>query len=204
MKALEHLIRAFSLVLMPLNALGGIVAGIWLVIIGGWWALGVGIGFLIAGSFAIGLAMMPGILLAGPAALFQQKGSHSGFYFFSLLSALYMFSVLSAWCLVIFFIFATYASEVAAVPVLLWSYVVATAPIVYMAQRERQSGNDISGLPAFFSQVAYVLSLLAVFFVARTAAAVVVTFCSVMVVAMAIQFMLVVLLDRELTSSQDT
>lgn len=204
MKALENLIRAFSVVLLPLNTFGGVVAGAWLVIIGEWWALGIGILIAIIGSFAIGLAMAPGLLLAGPAVIFQQKGVRSGFYLFSLLSVVYMFAVLSAWCLVVFFIFAHRTSEASAFPVLLWSYAIATGPIAYMAQREQSTGNDMSSLPAFFSQVAYFLSLVVVFLVARTTFAVVITFGAVMLIASIIQLSIGIISEHELESIEDT
>lgn len=73
MKALENLMGAFSVVLLLLNALGGIVAGIWLAILGEWGSIGYGLMFVIGGGLLISFAMLPGMLLAGPAILFDKK-----------------------------------------------------------------------------------------------------------------------------------
>src|SRR3546814_3081556 len=98
MKALENLMGAFSVVLVLLNALGGVVAGIWLAILGEWGSIGYGLMFGIGGAMLISFAMLPGMLLAGPAVMMDKKGIKSGFYLFGFLSAVYTFGVLTAWC----------------------------------------------------------------------------------------------------------
>src|SRR3546814_1412099 len=79
MKALENLMGAFSVVLVLLNALGGVVAGIWLAILGEWGSIGYGLMFGIGGAMLISFAMLPGMLLAGPAVMMDKKGIKSGF-----------------------------------------------------------------------------------------------------------------------------
>src|SRR3546814_13869529 len=56
MKALENLMGAFSVVLVLLNALGGVVAGIWLAILGEWGSIGYGLMFGIGGAMLISFA----------------------------------------------------------------------------------------------------------------------------------------------------
>ena len=58
MKALEKLTSLLALIFMPLNALGGIVSGIWLAFLGEWRAIGLGLLFGLGGAFIIGIAMM--------------------------------------------------------------------------------------------------------------------------------------------------
>src|SRR3546814_113047 len=161
MKALENLMGAFSVVLVLLNALGGVVAGIWLAILGEWGSIGYGLMFGIGGAMLISFAMLPGMLLAGPAVMMDKKGIKSGFYLFGFLSAVYTFGVLTAWCLFVLFFFSHRGSESAGVPLLIWSYGAATGPIAYLAQKDMQSGNEYGALAAFFSQVAFILVMLA-------------------------------------------
>lgn len=196
MKALAKLWDAFSVALIVLNAIGGIVAGIWLAILGDWGAIGRGLLFAIGGGFVISLAMMPGMLLAGPAVVFYNKGSRLGLYVFGGLSAAYQFTVLSAWCLFIFFLFAHRADGSSAIPMMLWSYGVATGPIAYLAQKDLQSGNEYGGLAALFSQVAYVLALLVIFLVDPSRAVVAMTFGAVMAVGMGCHLAMAFAQDR--------
>src|SRR3546814_11554160 len=107
MKALENLMGAFSVVLVLLNALGGVVAGIWLAILGEWGSIGYGLMFGIGGAMLISFAMLPGMLLAGPAVMMDKKGIKYGFYLFGFLIAVYTFGVLTAWCLFVLFFFSS-------------------------------------------------------------------------------------------------
>lgn len=65
---------ALSVPLAILNMLGGIVSGIWLAFLGEWDPILSGLGFMIFSGFVIGFALMPGLLFAGPAMMFLEKG----------------------------------------------------------------------------------------------------------------------------------
>src|SRR3546814_7736161 len=65
----------------------------------------------IGGAMLISFAMLPGMLLAGPAVMMDKKGIKSGFYLFGFLSAVYTFGVLTAWCLFVLFFFSHRGSE---------------------------------------------------------------------------------------------
>lgn len=184
MKALENIMGAFAVVLILLNALGGIVAGIWLAVFGEWGSIGYGFMFSIGGVLLISLAMMPGMLLAGPALLFDKRGIKIGSFLFGFLSIAYTFAVLTAWCLFILYFFADRSHDGLATPLLLWSYGVATGPIAYLAQKEVQSGNEYGGLAAFFTQISFVLIIISILFFSPTDLAVVIIFSSVMAIGM--------------------
>jgi len=72
MKALTGLIIALSIPLMILNMLGGIVAGIWLAILGDC-SIGAGILIFFVSTGILGFVIMPSILLAVPAALCAER-----------------------------------------------------------------------------------------------------------------------------------
>lgn len=108
-------------------------------------------------------------------------------YFFGFLSAVYTFAVLSAWCLFILYFFSGRADENSSIPLLVWSYGVATGPIAYLAQKDLQSGNEYGGLAAFFSQVAFVLVMLAILLVNPSNLTVIVMFGTVMAIGMLLQ-----------------
>lgn len=184
MKALENMMGVFTVVLILFNALGGIVAGIWLAILGEWGFIGYGLMFSIGGVLLISFAMLPGLLLAGPALLFEKKGIKIGSYFFGFLSIVYTFAVLTAWCLFILYSFVGHIHDGSVIPWLLWSYSVATGPIAYLAQKDLQSGNEYAGLAPFFTQIAFVLIIISILFFNPTDLMVVVIFSSVVAIGM--------------------
>jgi hypothetical protein len=59
---------SIGVLLLVLNALGGIVSGIWLGVIGEWWALGVGLVGLFVSPFLVTILLIPGLLFAAPGA----------------------------------------------------------------------------------------------------------------------------------------
>ena len=61
---------SIGVLLLVLNALGGIVSGIWLGVIGEWWALGVGLVGLFVSPFLVTILLIPGLLFAAPGAAF--------------------------------------------------------------------------------------------------------------------------------------
>lgn len=187
MKAIENLTGALALVLMPINMLGGIVAGIWLAILGEWGSIGYGLMFGIGGAFLIGLAMMPGMLFAGPAVMLHEKGNRFGFYTFGFLSTLYQVAVLSTWCMFILFFFAKRADASSAIPLLLWSYGAATGPIAYLAQKDLQSGNEYATISAFFSQAGFLLVAIVILVARPSNLTVLLIFGAVMLIAMLFQ-----------------
>jgi hypothetical protein len=175
-----------------INGFGGIVAGIWLAVLGEWGAIGYGIAMLCIGGFLIGLAMMPGILVGAPAITFYEKGNKVGFYILGFLSALYTITVLTVWCVAILYFFEERAHGGLIVPLLLWSYGVATGPIGWLARKELESGNEYAMIHTFFVQVAYVLVILVLLVARISIVDVLVLFGIVMLVGLTIQFRIAV------------
>jgi len=196
MNAFAKLAKASAVPLAFINGFGGIIAGIWLAILGEWGSIGYGIVMLIFAGFALGIAMMPGLLLAAPAAAFYEKGNKAGFYAFSLLSTLYTIAVLTIWCIAVLYIFAKRADSSSIIPMLFWSYGVATGPIAWLAQKDLQSGNEYAMISTFFAQVAYLLVILVVLFARVSVVDVFVLFGIVMLVGMIIQFRIAFLEEK--------
>src|SRR5712692_8929458 len=139
MNAFAKIANALAVPLALINRFGGIVAGIWLAILGEWGSIGYGILMLVGAGFLLGRAMMPGMLFSAPAAAFLEKGNKPAFYFFGFLSTLYTIAVLTVWCVVVLYFFANRADTSSIIPMLLWSYGVATGPIAWLAQKDLQS-----------------------------------------------------------------
>lgn len=187
----EKLVMALAIPLAFLNILGGLIAAVWLAILGKWAVLGYGLLALFVGAFAISIALMPGMLLAAPAAVLYNKGNRAASYVFGFLGCAYTQSVLTGWCLLILTFFVREADSKSFVPILFWSYAMATGPIAYMAQKESQAGGgDFAVMSSFFVQVAYVLVLLALLFFRPSLADAAILFGAVMLCGLALQFWL--------------
>lgn len=197
MNAFANLATVLAVPLGLINMLGGIVSGIWLAILGEWGIIGYGIAALFVSGIGLGLAMVPGLLLAAPAAALLEKGNKFGFYFFGFLSALYTIAVLTVWCIAVLFFFTKQANADSIIPILIWSYGVATGPIAWMAQNEMQGGNEYSMISTFFAQAAYILVIIAILFFRVSLLDVTVLFGVVMFIGLIIQFRIASQIERE-------
>lgn len=192
MKALMTMFSALGVLFMVLNSLGGIVSGIWLAVLGEWWAIGLGILNVLFSTFIISIALIPSIPLAAGALTFGRR-SKVALFAFGLLSSLYVVAVMTAWCVGVLYVFASQADSSSWIPLLLWSYGIATGPWSYMAAKEAQGGGGEGSIAAaFFAQVAY----LAMVVVGVVAGASMITltkiFVGVMLVNVAIQMVIAV------------
>jgi hypothetical protein len=101
--------------------------------------------------------MMPGLIFAAPALMLAQKGKLVLAFPLMLLSQLYTYLVVTAWCIFVFIFFMSHSSSNLFWPLLIWSYGVALGPLMYMVQRENMTGNsDGAWMTTFFAQLAYV------------------------------------------------
>ena len=197
MNAFAKLATVLSAPLGIINMFGGIVAGIWLAILGEWGLIGYGIAALFISGIGLGIAMMPGMLFLAPAAALREEGNKAGFYFFGFLGALYTIAVLTVWCVAVLYFFVKQANADSIIPVLLWSYGVATGSIAWMAQKEMQGGNEYSMISTFFAQAAYILVILAILLFRVSLLDVTVLFGAVMFVGLIIQFRIASQFERE-------
>lgn len=201
MGALVGFMKVLAIPLMLLNVLGGIVSGIWLAILGEWGAIGWGILAFTVSGIALGLVLMPSALLAVPAAHFGEKGKLFAMYILAFLSNLYVIAVVTVWCVAVLYFFAKRADASSIIPMLIWSYGVATGPWAWMAQKEQQGGSGFASVvSAFFSQVGYIVMVLAVLLARVTLIDVIILFAIVMFIGLIIQFKASLEIQREMRS----
>jgi hypothetical protein len=159
----EKIARLLGLLAVPiavLNMAGGLVSGIWLAILGKWSTIGLGIAILVLGAFAISVALIPSFIFAGPAIYFSERNK-TLFLVFGFLNMAYTMLVISFWCCIILIVFTQKADGSSFMPLLIWSYGVATGPLAYMASKEAQGGINYSMISTFFAQVAYLIVVIA-------------------------------------------
>ena len=156
------LAKIFQLPIMLLNVFGTIGAVIWLLVIGEWRWVVAGILTIIVAPFVLGLALLPSIVLGSPAIYFAKRRITIGVYFFSFLTSIYTYGLISAWCGGVTLYFMKEASPQSFWPLLVWSYCVATSPWTYMAQKD--DGSIASFLAAFFAQASFIVMMVVVGF----------------------------------------
>ena len=157
----QTFVVALAFPILILNSFGGIIAGVWLAILGRWWAIGWGFASVFAPT-VLGLAMMPGVAFGAPAALLAEKGRTVLAFPLVLLSLIYTAAVITVWCLFVLFFFMSRSSGGDFWPLQIWSYVVAITPLAYMTQSEEQRGTgDAASMTTFFAGLAYLLMVLA-------------------------------------------
>ena len=196
MEAFAKLLSVLVVPLGILNMFGGIISGIWLAILGEWGLIGYGILALFVSGMGLGLAMAPGLIFAAPAAAMLEKGNKVGGYFFGLLSTIYTVGILTAWCILVLVYYTKHADSNSIIPLLVWSYGVATGPIVWLAKKELQSGNEYAMLTTFFIELAYILAILAILLVGVSLLDVIVLFGVIMSIGLVVQFSVAFLSDQ--------
>lgn len=190
MKAMLALLSALGLFFMLLNTLGGVVSGIWLAFLGEWWAIGFGLLSVFVSSFVISIALMPGLALTGGAVAFGRR-SKMALLFFGALSNLYVVFVMTVWCLGALVFFMSGSTPDTWIPLLIWSYGVATGPWSYMASQEsRGGGGEASVTAAFFGQVAYVAMVLVGIFASASIMTMGKVFAGIMLISVVMQLIL--------------
>ena len=151
--------RPFMLPLMILSVLAGIGAMAWLAYLDQWIVLGIGAALLLLAIFALALALMPAIVLAAPAEALYEKGWRIPGLLFGGLALLYVYLLITAWCVAILWyamaripaaspIVPALASP--SVPTLMWAYAVAIAPWAYIASKEDRLDSSVT---FFFCQL---------------------------------------------------
>ncbi len=196
---MEAFARLLSMLAVPLgliNIFGGIVSGIWLAVLGEWGLIGFGILALMVSGMGLGLAMAPGLVFAAPAAALLEKGKNIPGYFFGFLSTLYIFAVLVGWCILVLIYYTKQANPDSIIPILIWSYGIATGPIAWLAQKDMQSGSEYAMVATFFIQIAYLLTVIGILFVGMSLINVIVLFSIVMSVGMVVQFSMAYLIEQ--------
>lgn len=149
-----------SIPLMLLNMFGGIISGIWLMILGRWSEFGLGIVILFSGALLLGLVLTPGMLAQGAALmLIQGKRTLSGAAL-SFVGCLWIYLVMYVWCATTFVTMVSGAGD-DVIPLTLWGYANAVGPWAYMASKDREAtGSAVAVFAAQVGTVAMMVGLL--------------------------------------------
>lgn len=154
MKTLLAILLPLSVPIVLLNVFGGIVSGVWLAILGHWGSIGLGLCLIVGSAMFLAFAMMPGFLLMMPAVRFAERENYVAMYLVAFVGSAYTFTIITLWCATIMWFFVNRATEGSLVPLLLWSYGVAIAPLSFMASKDTEREGAIFSV--FFPALAYV------------------------------------------------
>ena len=191
------LVLLLTLPFVILNFLGGIVSGVWLAILGEWWAIGYGVLSLFVSTFILSLVLLPGVAIATPAMMLLEKGRVVLAFPFILLSQIYTYVVISAWCLFVLYFFMSRSNSETYWPLLIWSYGVALGPWMYMAQKEAKGGTgDASAMTTIFAQLSYVAVALVLVFRGGTIVNLAMVFGGIMFFGLVVQTIVAFLASR--------
>jgi len=161
-------VAAAASIMVPLfilNIASGIVAGVWLAFLGQWYAIFQGIVLGAIGHWLISLLLIPGFFLFGmPGVLFEEKGKKLPAYFFVILSQIYLGVIVTLWCVGTLRMFTQQADESSLIPMLLWSYDTALAPLVFLARCDFRAGNERTFVVVFFAAVGLAILILLILF----------------------------------------
>jgi hypothetical protein len=156
----------FSLFVVPimlLNFASGIVGGIWLAVLGQWSILGGGILAMVISTFALSIALMPGLIFVVPAIAALERGRFFWGISFSFFGSLWTYGIMALWCVGSFVIILSAKKFDSFWPYLFWSYAIATGPWTYMASQEiRSDPNSSASLTSFSACVGSVIMMLIV------------------------------------------
>ncbi len=152
--------EALGLIYLLFNSLNGIVCAIWLMILGEWGALWKGIVLIFGGSFFLGLVLFPGLIFMLPVVFFEKHKFKIGIYFVSVLSLAYTYIVIAIWCLLCLYYFKSISTKESLIPITLWGYGAAFAPIAFLASKERE--NEFTAFTTLLMNICLIVSVFAI------------------------------------------
>jgi hypothetical protein len=190
----EKIIVSISFSLMIFNNIGGIIAGIWLLILGEWKFVIFGLIAAFSGSFILGFALMIPIIFAIPSMFFIERNNKIIGYIFGFFSMLTTNAIIFFWCIISFWIYYSISNPENIIPVLIWSYGVAVFPLQYLADKEKD--NEFIMITTLFVQIAYIVMLILLLLFDTTLLTDFIVFGSFLIAAMLMQGILVIYEER--------
>ena len=143
------------------------------------------------------LSLGTGIIIALPGVALFDKGRNLIGSLFVIMSGLYSYSVITAWCILTIYFFTNQMTD-PSIPKLLWAYGVATGPLGYMAQKEDDPNR--SGIAVFSAQIAFVITMIAILFAGLSLNEIILLFGTTMLVLSLLQIALDVM-EKKRSSS---
>jgi len=149
-------------IMIFLNVFSGIISGIWLIVLGLWPELLLGVIYSFVMPFAYTLVALPSMLLMPLLLRFSENGNKVMTAIFGFINVIYSDLIILFWTYFVFSEFVSGASGTAVIPLILWGYTVVIAPLGYMAKGEQDSiGTSLGIYFAQFSFVALIILWLA-------------------------------------------
>lgn len=158
MKLLEWTLAPLAMLALPLallNLLGGIIGGIWLMVLGEWSAIFLGVAVLAFGAFAAALLLAPGMVVAGLGAASFERGNAVIGWCLMILAAPWTYLVVLAWQTAIFDWYVDHSTSDNAIPLWLWSFGAATGVWSFMASKETE--DSMAPVTAFCAQISFLV-----------------------------------------------
>lgn len=150
------IIQLLTLPILFLNFFGGIVAAIWLAVLGKWAIIFQAFAFAVFGHWIISLALMPGIGISALALHFQDRSKPLS-HLIGIASILYTSAIMCAWCIIIFKFFTLKANSSNLIPIMLASYSAALGPWQFLASKEQ---NSYSNFTTMLAQFGYIIMMI--------------------------------------------
>jgi hypothetical protein len=151
---MQSLIVLVTLPLMLLNMLGGIVAFVWLGILGEWGVIGYGVLLIIVMPWLFALAQIPGMVPTLLGTWLIERNWRLPAIACIFVASLWTSALIVGWCSMIAVKYVRLVTEDNRVPIILWGYTVALAPLGYMASKERD--NVFTGLQTLLAQLFFI------------------------------------------------
>lgn len=142
--------------ILALNALGGVIAAIWLAFLGEWDVLVGGILLIVIAPIVLSLLL----LIRMPVLMVADRFPRSRVvqYLATTMLLLYTVALVTAHSFYVLGNAWGNASQSAAIPALLWAYTVGTSPWVFLARKDEdaQGSPSPAGITTVFAQIAFV------------------------------------------------
>ena len=152
------LMAVFAIPLMFLNMFGGIVSGVWLLVIGRWHEFLLGLVVLFGGTFLIGFVLIPSMGMAVSSAALMRSGRNWTGLLFGIAGSAWTYLIMFIWCLFTF-VTMTKNPDGNMFPLALWGYANAVGPWSYMASKDgRDSGSGIAVFGAQLGSLAMIVA----------------------------------------------
>lgn len=166
MKALAGMFSLLVVPFMLFNMLGGIVAGIWLALLGEWKTIFLGLILTFMSKWIVSIVLIPAFGIATLGAAAVERGNKIIGWTLLLLQSPWTPIVVIVWEIAMLGTFGNRANAENWFPVWLWSYGAATGVWAYMAREETKSDpENNAGFMAFGAQLAYfILSICVIHF----------------------------------------
>lgn len=184
--AIAGFMKVMLVPVILMNWIGILVGAVWLAILGHWGTLGIGVLSFFVSKWIVGIAIMPSMIFAAPAAALMERGKMIPGLVLGGLSNVYLVALFTAWCVLVYYFFMQRADSSSMWPILLWSYAVATFPITALAHHERD--NVATTITAMFVDLGCIVMIVMIAFFRVTVIDVAIGFAIVMAVSLAVNW----------------